>query len=949
MLHRAIFVRARLSIDNIIAAKRNCPTLRRAKNSCSSTPLERLRNRYEAHDPAAKGHLQLRFDDSLDTVLTAEMSTPFGAQTAWRQLVDLIGRGRAPATQVAMSRLRSIRSQVPAATRAASARALAFARPPAALVRLFAEEDLPIAAPVLRMAELSDTEWIDIMPDISPAGRSVLRHRRDLSGEVQRALESYGPSDFILPPEPVQEPVAVEPEPASHAPIVDDAQLIGNVIEVVGATDAVEPEMAAPTDIVEPVEAVDAVEVFDVIVASATVVLADEAVAPVDSAAPVESVALSAEPELKAVTTDGDDAPIAEVEPARAADGAMVAQPVATDEPLALAAIEPVEPVDAPATMEPDASVAFTAQVAAEAIAESDPKTEQELDAPVAAVPPPLSIDWTEVLRARPPVPGSPKPVLDEVRPASPERQIVPQEERAAVPEPAPTPVGELSGPVSEPASPEPAFADGSGFVSLASVAFGLPVVQEAMRQHQASDAVAEDIIAADPAPEVQPSPVIPAEAIGEVEPEPMRAQAVADPLPEPIPEPGTGAVAETTAEPVAPEERDPVDAAPVARGPFQISDLVARIDAFNRQREEEGRADTPPMLPNDINRPVEPKGFRFETDAQGVIRWVAGISRGAVIGMTLNQHAAHAETGVDGGVAGAFRRRAAFSNARMLVPGGSDAAGQWRISGLPSFDPASGRFTGYRGTARRPRKDECAEPGGGSRSSATDSLRELVHELRTPTTAIAGFAEMIEGQLLGPVANAYRDYAGTIREQARDLLGAIDDLDTAARIEAHALELRPAEVAVAPLFGRIARDLEPLAKLRGAGLAVAGAESVSVRGDDRAVERLVGRLMAALISATATGETLRISVAYEGEETVAISAVRPSGLAAYADDATASIDAEAEAEAEGAPLLGTGFALRLARNLASELGGSLSIGADRLTLRLPAAFTLAVDQASTF
>ena len=38
------------------------------------------------------------------------------------------------------------------------------------------------------------------------------------------------------------------------------------------------------------------------------------------------------------------------------------------------------------------------------------------------------------------------------------------------------------------------------------------------------------------------------------------------------------------------------------------------------------------------------------------------------------------------------------------------------------------------------------------------------------------------------------------------------------------------------------------------------------------------------------------------------------------------------------ASLLGTGFALRLARNLARELGGELAMAADSLTLRLPAA-----------
>ena len=74
----------------------------------------------------------------------------------------------------------------------------------------------------------------------------------------------------------------------------------------------------------------------------------------------------------------------------------------------------------------------------------------------------------------------------------------------------------------------------------------------------------------------------------------------------------------------------------------------------------------------------------------------------------------------------------------------------------------------------------------------------------------------------------------------------------------------------------------------------------------------------------------------------------RPAALAAVAPDGLLAIDAEREAAIVGAPLLGTGFALRLAQNLAAELGGVLVIEADRLTLRLPAAVPFGMEQASS-
>ncbi|MBX3594064.1 MAG: HAMP domain-containing histidine kinase [Sphingomonas sp.] len=362
--------------------------------------------------------------------------------------------------------------------------------------------------------------------------------------------------------------------------------------------------------------------------------------------------------------------------------------------------------------------------------------------------------------------------------------------------------------------------------------------------------------------------------------------------------------------------------------GPFEIADVVARIDAFY-VRQQEREAQIAPVPTGD--------SFRFETDDKGVIRWIDGVSRAPLVGLALDLAATNGDSRVDGIAAGAFRQRSAFSDARLFVGGESDAAGDWRMSAIAVFDPASGRFSGYRGIARRPRVDEQPLPTRETR--AADSLRQLMHELRTPTNAIAGFAEMIERQMLGEVTEPYRDRASAIREHARALLAAIDDLDIATRIEASALHLNPGEIAVRPLLARIADELGPLAATRGAWVALP-VDDLGVRGDPRAVERLLSRTLATLVAAAGEGERVEVRLS-AADDAVAIRFDRPRALAAYHGDALFGIDDEEE----GAALLGTGFALRLIRNLARELSGALIIETEALTIRLPAAVTKSLEQ----
>ena len=232
-------------------------------------------------------------------------------------------------------------------------------------------------------------------------------------------------------------------------------------------------------------------------------------------------------------------------------------------------------------------------------------------------------------------------------------------------------------------------------------------------------------------------------------------------------------------------------------RGEAQIREMVARIEAFRKQKE------APPPLaePAESVEPVD--SFRWECGTDGIILWVEGAPRGPLVGQSIASIAERGQFGVDGQAAGAFEKRAPFRDARFSVPGGGAASGDWRISGVPFFDAAQGNFLGYRGAARRPRLDEVAHGGAPADAQAglfgtdlpADSLRQLIHELRTPLNAIIGFAEMIDGQYMGPAALSYRARASDIMDQARRLLSAVDDLDTAARIETQRLQLSESSV----------------------------------------------------------------------------------------------------------------------------------------------------------
>lgn len=376
-------------------------------------------------------------------------------------------------------------------------------------------------------------------------------------------------------------------------------------------------------------------------------------------------------------------------------------------------------------------------------------------------------------------------------------------------------------------------------------------------------------------------------------------------------------------------------------RSEAQIRDLVARIESFRRRRETAGAVAA-------AAEPVSVEEFQWETGPDGVMLWIEGAPRGPLVGQTIASIAERGQFGVDGQAAGAFEKRAPFRDARFSVPGAGAASGDWRISGVPFFDAAQGNFLGYRGSARRPRLDEVAHgavpvetPAGlfGTDLPA-DSLRQLIHELRTPLNAIVGFAEMIDGQYMGPAALSYRSRACDIMDQANRLLSAVDDLDTAARLETQRLQLAESSVDAVALLCRLHDAYERVARQRGSRILIEIERDLpDAKVETDAAERMFARMLAATIGLAGQGEMINATMAM-GEEgarkMLCLSIDRPKAIEGLDEHALLDPGYSPDGDWPGAPALGLGFALRLVRNLAEAVGGTLAVGTARFFLYLP-------------
>ena len=388
------------------------------------------------------------------------------------------------------------------------------------------------------------------------------------------------------------------------------------------------------------------------------------------------------------------------------------------------------------------------------------------------------------------------------------------------------------------------------------------------------------------------------------------------------------------SAAPAPPRDRDD-------SGRTEISALVERIAQFRRERgEHQPDSERSPRLPlGEVPERIEAlaTSFGFAADASGRIGWASVEVAPMVIGTRLFAPQQLGDFNVgETGLERAFARRQPILNGEVTLSGAPAITGDWLIDAQPRFGE-DGHFTGYFGRLRRVRGEGEAPLAAEAREA--DRIRQLLHELRTPVTAVQGYAEVIQQQLFGPAPHEYRALAAAIAADAARILAGFEELDRLARLETGAMRVEPGESDVAALIRRTAAQIMPVLTPRGASLTFDSAADAAllIAIDPEDAEALVWRVLASLAAVCGPDEHLSLTLApvIGAKGAMArLTAALPGALAAEDDVFAATARTTGSAITPG--LFGAGFALRLARAEARGAGGDLVRDGEALVLTLP-------------
>ena len=135
-----------------------------------------------------------------------------------------------------------------------------------------------------------------------------------------------------------------------------------------------------------------------------------------------------------------------------------------------------------------------------------------------------------------------------------------------------------------------------------------------------------------------------------------------------------------------------------------------------------------------------------------------------------------------------------------------------------------------------------------------------MSHELRTPLNAIIGFTDLMQQQVLGPIAPVrYGEYIQDIHKSGKHLLSLINDILDLAKIEAGRRELDERDLSPEELIRQAIGFVQPQAAAARVVLRSEIATYEILKGDRRALVQMLTNLLSNAVKFSPPGAEIRI------------------------------------------------------------------------------------------
>jgi signal transduction histidine kinase len=237
---------------------------------------------------------------------------------------------------------------------------------------------------------------------------------------------------------------------------------------------------------------------------------------------------------------------------------------------------------------------------------------------------------------------------------------------------------------------------------------------------------------------------------------------------------------------------------------------------------------------------------------------------------------------------------------------------------------------------------DEARMMAEHANNAKTLFLRAMSHELRTPLNAIAGYTEILEMGIRGPVTTDQAKDLGRIKRAAAYLLRLINDVLTVARLEG-ARPLNLVTISVNPVMAEVEGLCALQAKAKAIDLRVTPSEGdIQVTADAERLQQILLNLTTNAIKFTTTGSIVMTCDRDDGMVRIRVTDTG-AGIRAVDVERVFEPFVQIDRHLTVATQQGAGLGLSISRELARAMSGDLTLQSidgigSAFTLTLPIA-----------